>query len=208
MIPAIIPEGRTERLLLRQLALEDAPQIQRLFPQWSIVKYLAAKVPWPYPPDGAEQFIRTVALPQMERGEAWHWSLRLLSDPETIIGAIGLFIAEDENRGFWLSPEHRGRGYMTETCAWANDFWFDTLGRPLLRVPKAIANAASRKLSERMGMRVLRLELRDYVSGRLPSEVWEITAEEWHAWKKKHTPSLRRRSRSRFRSRSSTSRSR
>jgi hypothetical protein len=24
---------------------------------------------------------------------------------------------------------------------------------------------------------------KDYVCGRLPSEVWEITAEEWRAWK-------------------------
>ena len=25
---------------------------------------------------------------------------------------------------------------------------------------------------------------RDYVSGRLPAEIWEITAEEWRNWKK------------------------
>lgn len=74
MIPAIIPGGRTARLLLRPLSLTDAPQIQRLFPRWQIVKYLAAKVPWPYPSDGAEQFIRLSALPQMLRGEAWHWT--------------------------------------------------------------------------------------------------------------------------------------
>jgi hypothetical protein len=37
-----------------------------------------------------------------------------------------------------------------------------------------------------MGMRVLRLEIRDYVSGRLPSEIWEITAEEWQVWKLLH----------------------
>jgi len=200
MVPAIIPEGRTERLILKPLALEDAPQIQRLFAQWSVVKYLAAKVPWPYPADGADQFIRSSALPAMAAGAAWHWTLRLSADPEQIIGAISLILGEDENRGFWLAPEHRGHGYMSEACAWTSDFWFDTLGQPLLRAPKAIANEGSRRISERMGMRVVNLELRDYVSGRLPSEIWEITAEEWHAWKKKHTASLR--------SRSSTSRSR
>jgi RimJ/RimL family protein N-acetyltransferase len=50
---------------------------------------------------------------------------------------------------------------------------------PVLRVPKAIANAASRRISEKQGMRVIHKEDRDYVSGRLPSEIWEITAEEW-----------------------------
>jgi RimJ/RimL family protein N-acetyltransferase len=186
MVLIPIAEGHTRRLVLRPLALDDAPQIQSLFPQWQVVKYLAAKVPWPYPPDGAEQFIRDVALPQMERGEGWHWTIRLRTAPGTIVGAIGLFMQDDENRGFWLSPAHRGEGYMTEACAWTNDFWFDTLRQPLLRVPKAVANTGSRHISERMGMRVIRLEMRDYVSGRLPSEIWEITTEEWHAWKLRH----------------------
>jgi [ribosomal protein S5]-alanine N-acetyltransferase len=183
MVPPTIPEGRTERLLLRPLSLEDAPQIQRLFPQWKVVKYLASKVPWPYPPDGAEQFIRDAALPQMERGEAWYWTLRLSTDPEPLMGLISLTLGDDENRGFWLDPAHRGHGYMTEACLWANDFWFDTLGQPRLRVPKAVANRASRRISQQMGMHVIRLETRDYVSGRLASEIWEITAQEWQVWK-------------------------
>ncbi len=183
MVPPTIPEGRTERLLLRPLSLEDAPQVQRLFPKWKVVKYLASKVPWPYPPDGAEQFIRDAALPQMESGEAWYWTLRLSTDPGQLMGLISLTLGDDENRGFWLDPARRGHGYMTEACVWANDFWFDTLGQPRLRVPKAVANRASRRISQQMGMHVIRLETRDYVSGRLPSEIWEITADEWQAWK-------------------------
>ncbi|HEY3706987.1 MAG TPA: GNAT family N-acetyltransferase [Terracidiphilus sp.] len=181
-----IREGRTERLLLRPLTVEDAPAIQRLFPQWKVVKYLAAKIPWPYPPDGAEQFIRHAALPQMARGEAWHWTLRLLTNPDLLIGLITLTFGDDENRGFWLDPAHRGNGYMTEACAWANDFWFDFLGHARLRAPKAVANRASRHISQRMGMHIVRLEVRDFVSGRLPSEIWEITAKEWQAWKLLH----------------------
>jgi RimJ/RimL family protein N-acetyltransferase len=180
----MIPEGRTARLLLKPLELADAGQIQALFPRWEIVKYLNAKVPWPYPPDGAQEFIRDSALPQMERGEAWHWTLRLLVDPELIIGTIGLIKGENENRGFWLAPEHCGRGLMTEACAWANDYYFDVLGFERMRAPKAVANHASRRISERQGMHLVLVEERDFVSGRLPSEVWEITAEEWRAWKK------------------------
>jgi RimJ/RimL family protein N-acetyltransferase len=184
--PTTIPEGRTERLILRPLSLEDAPQIQRLFPRWQVVKYLASKVPWPYPPDGAEQFIRNDALPAMERAEAWYWTLGLRTDPGRLIGLISLTLSEDENRGFWLDPAHRGHGYMTEACVWANDFWFDTLGQLHLRAPKAVANGASRRISQRTGMHVIRLETRDYVSGRLPSEIWEITAADWQAWKLLH----------------------
>ena len=181
--PPTTPEGRTARLLLKPIALDDAEQIQALFPRWEIVKYLNAKVPWPYPPDGAFQYIRNAALPAMERGDEWHWTLRLLTAPETIIGAIGLMKSDEENRGFWLAPEHRGRGLMTEACAWTADFYFDVLGFERMRVPKAVANRASRRISERMGMHLVRVEERDFVSGRLASEVWEITAEEWRAWK-------------------------
>ena len=50
----------------------------------------------------------------------------------------------------------------------------------MLRVPKAIANTASRRISEKQGMRVVAVVERDYVTGRLPAEIWEITAEEWN----------------------------
>ena len=49
-----IPEQiETERMILRPLEVRDAPAIQRLFPQWEVVKHLYAQVPWPYPDDGA-----------------------------------------------------------------------------------------------------------------------------------------------------------
>jgi RimJ/RimL family protein N-acetyltransferase len=175
------PEGRTPRLVLRPLSIDDAEQIQALFPQWEIVRFLRDIVPWPYPPGGAIEYIRDIALPEMERGESFNWTLRLAADPDRIIGFLGLKPGESHNRGFWLDPRHQGHGLMTEACAWANDFWFDVLGQPTLRVYKAIANTASRRISLRHGMRVIGTEEANYVSGRLPSEIWELTAEEWHA---------------------------
>jgi [ribosomal protein S5]-alanine N-acetyltransferase len=59
------------------------------------------------------------------------------------------------------------------------DYWFEVLKFPVLRVPKAIANAGSRRISEKQGMRVIAREDHDFVSGRWPSEIWEITADEW-----------------------------
>jgi hypothetical protein len=38
----------------------------------------------------------------MERGEEWHWSLRLKSDPGQLIGLLGLMKTENNNRGYWL----------------------------------------------------------------------------------------------------------
>jgi RimJ/RimL family protein N-acetyltransferase len=176
-------ECTTERLLLRPLEIDDATRIQELFPHWEIVRFLLNQVSWPYPPDGALHFCRDVALPKMERGEEWHWTLRLRSVPEQMIGHLNLMKGEEDNRGLWLGLPWQGQGLMSEACAWANDFWFETLGFPVLRVTKAAANIASRRISEKQGMRLIGTMERDYVSGRLPTEAWEITAEEWRAWK-------------------------
>jgi ribosomal-protein-alanine N-acetyltransferase len=50
-----------------------------------------------------------------------------------------------------------------------------------MRIPKAIENVASRRISDRQGMRVIAVEEHAYVSGTWPTEIWEITAEEWAA---------------------------
>jgi len=153
------PPLETSRLFLQPLELADAEQVQRLFPHWQIVRYLASRVPWPYPPDGARQFFRDVALPAVERGDEWIWTLRLKTDPDRIIGSIGLKRSDKKNRGFWLGL------FLARAGA------DDRGGRRRHRL----------LISEKAGMRVIEIEERDFVSGRLPAEIWEITAEEWNA---------------------------
>jgi [ribosomal protein S5]-alanine N-acetyltransferase len=176
-----VPALRTSRLLLRPLCLDDVPSIQSVFPRWEIVQHLSAAIPWPYPPDGALSFVRDVALPGMSAGTLWVWTLRPMEAPAEFMGIISLQETPDNNRGFWLSPQYQGRGFASEAAAAVTEYWFETLGRPLLRVPKAIANTASRRISQSSGMRVVETSSRDYVGGRLPSELWEITREEWRA---------------------------
>lgn len=179
------PALQTDRLLLSPLQLEDAGPIQRIFPRWEIVRYLDTAVPWPYPEDGALSFVRDVALPAMTKGEQWSWAIRPKSRPAEMIGVITLSKAEDNNRGFWLDPAWQGQGLMTEACQVVNNYWFDTLNFPLLRVSKATANGGSRRLSEKEGMRLVRNIERDFVSGWQAAGIWEITADEWRS-KQRH----------------------
>ena len=179
------PELETSRLILRPLELADAKQVQRIFPKWEIVQYLNRRVPWPYPDDGAETFYREVALPAIGRGEEWHWMLRPKVEPDRIIGGIALMTAGGDNRGFWLDVAWHCQGLMTEASNAVTDFWFDSLKFPVLRTGKAVANTASRRISQKQGMRLVATEERDYVCGRLPTEVWEIKADEWRAHRAK-----------------------
>jgi len=177
----VIPALETARLILRPLELADAEQTQELFPKWEIVRFLADSVPWPYPEGGAFTHYHDKSLPAMERGDEWHWTLRLKSDPGQHIGCVSVFRAENNNRGFWIGLPWQRQGLMSEAVDAVTGYWFDVLGFPVLRAPKAIANASSRRISEKQGMRVVAVEEKDYVSGRLPTEIWEITAEEWRA---------------------------
>ena len=175
------PVLETPRLLLLPLELADAEQVQALFPQWEIVRYLRKQFPWPYPPDGAHRYYAETALPAVERGEEWHWTLRLKTSPTRIIGCISLMKNSDNNRGFWIGVPWQGQGLMSEACDAVTNYWFNTLKFPVLRVPKAAANIASRRISEKSGMRIVGVDEREYISGRLLTEIWEITAKEWNA---------------------------
>lgn len=159
--------------------MDDASQIQMLFPKWEIVRFLTAVVPWPYPDDGARRWCET-ALAAVERGDEWCWTLRLKSNADQIVGVIHL-MKKNENRGFWLGVPWQGQGLMTEAVETVTDFWFNVLKFPTLRVSKAVTNIPSRRISEKMGMRLVGTEERDYVSGRLLAEIWEMTADEWNA---------------------------
>lgn len=130
------PTLETMRLLLRPLELADAEQIQGIFPHWEVVHLLAARVPWPYPPDGAHHYIRNIALPAVERGDEWHWMLRLKMKPDQLIGCISLMKGQNDNRGFWLGLPWQRQGLMNEACEIVTDFWFETLGFPVLRAPQ------------------------------------------------------------------------
>jgi len=174
----------TEHLILRPLCLLDAPSIQSVFQTWEIVQWMADAVPWPYPGDGAMTFVSTIALPDMEQGKAWHWSIRPKSDPDHLVGVVSLTERVDNNRGFWIDPAWQGRGFATEASAAATDYWFGPLGKDTLRVPKAIGNTASRRISERQGMKVIRTLKLPFVSGLHDAELWEIDAQGWRQYRR------------------------
>lgn len=178
MIPT--PVLTTRRLELRPMSLDDAPAIQRLFPHWEIVKHLNGRLPWPYPADGADGFLRHIALPAVARGVQWIWAIRIKGGPPHLVGAINVATGPGESRGFWLGLDWHNQGYMTEACVPVTDFWFDALDQPNLRVIKAVGNTGSRRISEKHGMRLVGVEERDFVAGRLPAEIWEISREAWH----------------------------
>ena len=173
------PPFETERLLLRPLELADAEQVQAIFPQWEIVKYLANAVPWPYPPDGALRHFRDVALPAIARGEAWQWTLRLKSDPDRIIGSITLMSKGENNRGFWLAERYWNQGLMTEAVTAVNDFAFRVLGVDVLHFCNAVTNEASRRVKQKTGAEFVGFIEIAHHNGQTRAEKWRVTRKSW-----------------------------
>ena len=176
------PTLQTSRLILRPLALSDAPSIQRHFNNWNTIKNLASVVPWPYPDDGADTFIR-LQLGKVAAGEEIYlWVLVLLSGDEQAIGNIHFRPRADDpkgNRGFWLAEPYWNQGLMTEAIASVNDFAFRTLGIESFYVCNAVSNQASRRVKQKTGAEFVGYIELPHHGGQSRSEKWKVTRKGW-----------------------------
>lgn len=179
-IPIPIPILKTPRLVLRALRLEDAPQIQGLFPHWAMLQFMAAAIPWPYPEDGARTHLETV-LPKMAAGEEYDWAITMKAEgDDQPIGIISLYPEGEDNRGFWLAQAYWGRGLMKEAVFAVNDFAFETLGMPHLTLNNAEPNKASHQLKESSGAKIVAVnDDVPYVGGRFRQIRWRLTRADW-----------------------------
>lgn len=175
-----LPVFQTERLTLRGVTLEDAPAMQKNFNDYAVIGELAAHVPWPYPENGAVEFLQNTVLPQ-QGNDHWVWGVFLRENPEELIGIIDLYRAgRPEHRGFWLARKHWGRGIMTEATAPVTDYAFDVLGFERLLLANAVGNLRSRRIKEKFGARWLRTEPAKFVNPDYTEhEIWELTRADW-----------------------------
>jgi ribosomal-protein-alanine N-acetyltransferase len=176
------PTLHTDRLILRPLAPSDAPAIQRHFNNWNIIQNLASVVPWPYPDDGAETFIKT-QLSRIAAGEdVYQWVLVLRSGDGQAIGHIDFRPRVDSpkgNRGFWLAEPYWNMGLMTEAIASVNDFAFSTLGIESFHVCNVESNVASRRVKQKTGAVFVGMIELPHHNGLTRAERWKVTREGW-----------------------------
>jgi RimJ/RimL family protein N-acetyltransferase len=177
------PVLETARLILRPIEARDVPAVQRLFPQWEVVRWLHAGIPWPYPDDGAATNM-VGCLAELERREKFHWAITLRGGDDQLRGRIDLWPYSPEKRdmrGFWLDPALHGRGLMTEAAEVVTGFAFRELGWPFLYLNNAVENRASGRIKEKQGAELIAIEPCAYVSGPGERQVWRLTREAWLA---------------------------
>jgi len=175
---------KTKRLLLKPPQLSDVPSYHKHFVDYQVIRTLSSKVPWPYPDDGIEQYIRNEILPTQGKSN-WFWGIFLKNNPGEIIGGISLYQNNPtENRGFWLGRQFWGQGIMSEAVEAVMDHAFDCLGFEEMKLTNAVGNLRSRRVKERTGARFVKTVPGSFVDPDLrQQELWIITKEEWAKWK-------------------------
>lgn len=141
-----IPVLETKRLVLRAPRLEDVKSMAQLANDKRIAEN-TRRIPHPYTPGDAEDFISTVNVPKGE--VAFLVTLR----DETIIGACGLTINDEEapEIGYWLGVKFWNKGYATEAVRAAIDYAFTDLDHESLQAGARVTNPASRRILEKCG---------------------------------------------------------
>ena len=121
------------------------------------------------------------SLPTLETSRLILTPLQLGDAPaiQQLIGSISLYDQPGNNRGFWLATEWQRNGYIREACVVINDYWFETLGRCVMQVPKAASNDRSRSVSLHEGMRLVGTEPGHFVCGAVLKEIWELSRDQW-----------------------------
>ena len=138
---------RTERLFLRPAWLEDAPELTRAIGREPVVRMLAT-APWPYREEHARQWIAAPRDPRLP-----NLLLTLPGEGGLIVGGCGL--NEEDGRvelGYWVAPEHWGRGYATEAVRGLLSL-ARLAGHRRITARHALDNPASGRVLRKLGFR-------------------------------------------------------
>ena len=179
-----VPTFTTDRLILRGLQSSDGDSYHCHFVDYEVISQLSSAVPWPYPADGVSSYLNLVVLP--EQGiSRWDWALLLKSNPNEVIGSIGLWrTGLPEHRGFWLGKAFWGMGLMTEAVRPVNDYAFEVLMFETLVLSNALGNVRSRRIKEKTGARLVGVRPAKFVNTSIAeAETWELTSQAWRDFK-------------------------
>lgn len=146
------PQLTTARLSLRQLALADAPAVQRLRSDMEVMKYINR--PLTLTVQEAEAWIRIV-LENLEKSDGITWCIALKEAPAEHIGNIGLWRIEKENYraeiGYMLEPSLQGKGLMYEAICQVMEYGFKEMKLHSIEAQLDPRNAASAALLKKAG---------------------------------------------------------
>ncbi|KAL2212683.1 acyl-CoA N-acyltransferase [Sarocladium strictum] len=127
----------TERLVLRRWKSDDGPDLHRIADYAEVAKNLSHRFPFPYTLESAEASLKrwvdlaAATSPHYPTSIALCLKSKSAEDQPELIGSMGLSPGEGiEYRtwtlGYFLTPPHWGKGYMTEAVKGLTRWSFST----------------------------------------------------------------------------------
>ena len=144
------PQLTSERLLLRAFTLNDAPRVQAIVADKRIAE-MTANIPYPYPENGAADWISTHEQRWMYR-ENVSFAI-VLKSTDTVMGAISLVFKQpnEAELGYWLGVDYWGKGYATEAAKCINNYGLNTMSLDTIKARALARNSASGKVLLKSG---------------------------------------------------------
>jgi [ribosomal protein S5]-alanine N-acetyltransferase len=173
----------TSRLILRPPSIADAPALQAYFNDWEIIRWLRPPVPWPYPENGAQQYLEAI-IP--EQGESRRTFIITFQKSDIAIGTVDIRLKKDDKgnyaeRGFALSQLYWGKGLMHEATAAVTEFIFKDTACYNIVTFNARSNIRSHNIQQKQNFELLRVRESAVASynGCRDQEEWELTRKAW-----------------------------
>ncbi|MGE5520427.1 MAG: GNAT family N-acetyltransferase [Candidatus Dadabacteria bacterium] len=121
------PVLTTERLLLREVTLEDVNDILALRSDEDCMRYIDR--PRAQTKDDAREYIRRI-IDMMERNDGVNWGISL-KGTNNIIGTISYWQMQKEHDraeiGYMISPQYQGKGLMQEALEAVLKYGFEVM---------------------------------------------------------------------------------
>jgi RimJ/RimL family protein N-acetyltransferase len=144
----------TERLCLRPLSMDDLEDVHRMHSDPETIRYASGRV------KSREESLEWLkrAIDSYETNGHGFWAVELKPSGD-YVGHAGLLaqIVDDVPEteiAYWILRKHWGRGLATEAAIASRDHGFRTLGRSRLISIIHPDNGASRRVAEKVGLRV------------------------------------------------------
>jgi ribosomal-protein-alanine N-acetyltransferase len=182
---ARFPVLKTRRLVLRQVAIRDAPWYFEHFNTKEIVE--GQDHGGPRDLNEARAELKLYFLDNFRRRSGIRWGITLKGD-DKLIGSAGFYKWIQPERykaemGYDLNPAFWGMGIMTETLSAIIQYGFDQMGLHRIEVLISRPNKRSQTLIRKLGFKREGV-LRDhyFVEGRFSDDViFSLLKEEWKA---------------------------
>lgn len=163
----------TERLVIRPWEPQDRDGFRALAQNPVVMRYITNGVPL------TEEQIDAALARQAAHLETLGHCMGALIEKATgrLVGTVGaqpLGTTGELELGWWLDPAVWGRGYATEAVGAVLRFVFDTLGRDCALAIIDPPNEASKRVAERIGMRLVGRVTGEELGHRLPGIVVDL----------------------------------